>query len=87
MKLINGSGKEVRFFVNAITEEAGYDNQTGVVVAECDDGSEVSIPQHISGDWDIVVNDDPIPDQYTDEDAALAVKHFIRLVQQHNGDL
>ncbi len=83
MKLKTGSGKNISFIASVIEREASQESDSGIVTAQCDNGSVVTISQHNSGDWDVAVNDNPEAEFPSDE-GKQAVALFISLCQQNN---
>jgi hypothetical protein len=70
--------------IPAIEAEAAQSGVTSFVTARCDDGTEICLSQHSSGDWDIVVGDYAIEDIYVADEADQAVREFMDLCRQHN---
>jgi hypothetical protein len=79
LKLLNGMDKVIKFNKETIKSEASQDGMTSFVKAICENGKEVVISQHSSGDWDISVNGDHY-NSYDEEESDDAVDEFIRLI-------
>lgn len=84
MRLVNGANRSVKFNKRDIRREASQEGNSSLVVATCDNGTEISISQHGDGSWDISINENPIDQSFDFKEAETAIQEFIRLVQQHN---
>jgi hypothetical protein len=86
MKLVNGINKAIPWETKTIQEEAGFDTgMTSIVTATCDNGDEVTLSQHESGDWDIGLNGEP-HEEYNEDEGEQATKDFMRLVATKNAE-
>jgi len=83
MRLTNGCNRVVQWNAAKIKAEASQDGDTSIVTAVCDNGDEVSISQHGSGDWDISVNDEEV-DSFNSNEGDAAVACFMRHCQTRN---
>lgn len=82
----SAGGKLLNFDKETIRNEASQDGLTSFVIATCDDGTEISISQHNSGDWDVCVDGEAGQDDFNEDEFDLAWDRFCQWIQLHSED-